>query len=103
MVPTHFGEIKPYKFHDFMILDRSARMNLELTETLRERKRRGSLLWAIDQCKTAMGSRKLRQWLEQPLINISEIERRQDAVEYLLDKFMMRRSLAEALYGLYDM
>ncbi|NLC89875.1 MAG: DNA mismatch repair protein MutS, partial [Clostridiaceae bacterium] len=80
MVPTHFGEIKPYRFRDYMILDRSARMNLELTETLRDRKRRGSLLWAVDHCKTAMGSRNLRQWLEQPLLNIAQIERRQDAV-----------------------
>lgn len=102
-LPTHFGEIKPYRFRDFMILDRAARANLELTETLRDRKRRGSLLWAIDHCKTAMGSRCLRHWLEQPLINITEIKRRQDAVAFLKDNFMVRRSLTEALYGLYDM
>lgn len=103
MVPTHFGEIKPYRFRDYMILDRAARVNLELTETLRDRKRRGSLLWAVDHCKTAMGSRNLRQWLEQPLLNISQIRRRQDAVAFLKDNFMIRRSLADALYGLYDM
>lgn len=103
MVPTHFGEIKAYRFRDYMILDRAARANLELTETLRDRKRRGSLLWAMDRCKTAMGSRNLRQWLEQPLISIAQIEQRQDAVAFLHDNFMSRRSLSEALYGLYDM
>lgn len=103
MVPTHFGEIRAYRFRDYMIMDRAARANLELTETLRDRKRRGSLLWAVDHCKTAMGSRNLRQWVEQPLICIAQIEQRQDAVAFLKDKFMSRRSLSQALYGLYDM
>ncbi|MFC2450922.1 MAG: hypothetical protein ACFNQA_06165 [Flavobacteriaceae bacterium] len=66
-----------------MILDSASQRNLELTETLREKKKRGSLLWVLDRTRTAMGARLLRRFLEQPLIDVGEIRRRQDAVEEL--------------------
>lgn len=99
----HLGQLKPYVIRDYMLLDRAARANLELTETLRDRKRRGSLLWAVDRTKTAMGSRMLRSWLEQPLLSIDRIMKRQLAVSYLKEHFILRQSLSEALTGLYDM
>ena len=68
-----------------MLLDSSTRRNLELTETLREKQKRGSLLWVLDKTKTAMGARMLRKQLEQPLIDKSRIEKRLDAVEELKD------------------
>ena len=64
-----------------MLLDSSTRRNLELTETLREKQKRGSLLWVLDKTKTAMGARMLRSFIEQPLINTGEMERRLDAIE----------------------
>jgi len=75
--PAQIRDIRPYKIREYMVLDRSTRFNLEITETIRDRKRRGSLLWAIDRTKTAMGGRLLRSWLEQPLINRAAIMRRQ--------------------------
>ena len=62
-----------YSIDDFMILDSSTRRNLELTETMRDKNKRGSLLWVLDKCKTAMGSRMLRNWIENPLVDISKI------------------------------
>ena len=100
--PGQIRDIRPYKIHEYMVLDRSTRFNLEITETIRDRKRRGSLLWAIDRTKTAMGGRLLRSWLEQPLINRTAILRRQNSVAALYERFMLRESLQEALIGLYD-
>lgn len=102
MAASQIRDIQPYILRDYMLLDRSSRANLELTETLRDRKRRGSLLWALDRTKTAMGSRLLRAWLEQPLIDRERILERQDSVAGLLEDFMGRQSLQEALTGLYD-
>lgn len=100
--PGQIRDIRPYKIHEYMVLDRSTRFNLEITETIRDRKRRGSLLWAIDRTKTAMGGRLLRSWLEQPLINRAAILRRQNSVAALYERFILRESLQEALIGLYD-
>ncbi len=100
--PDQIRDIQPYKIREYMVLDRSTRFNLEITETIRDRKRRGSLLWAVDRTKTAMGGRLLRSWLEQPLINRAAIMRRQNSVAALFDRFMLRESLQEALIGLYD-
>ncbi len=100
--PGQIRDIRPYKIHEYMVLDRSTRFNLEITETIRDRKRRGSLLWAIDRTKTAMGGRLLRSWLEQPLINRAAILRRQNSVAALYEHFILRESLQEALIGLYD-
>ncbi len=100
--PSQIGIIKPYLLRQTMLLDRATRANLELTETLRDRKKRGSLLWALDRTRTAMGSRLLRAWLEQPLIDRREIMERQDSVATLLAAFVTRQELREAMTGLYD-
>lgn len=100
--PDQIGTIKPYVLHDYMLLDRATRGNLEITETIRDRKRRGSLLWAVDRTQTAMGARLLRAWLEQPLIDRARILRRQSSVASLLGQFISRQALRDALTGLYD-
>ena len=102
-LPDDLKTIKPYQQDAFMILDQNARRNLELTETLRDRQRKGSLLWAIDRTKTSMGARLLRYWLEQPLLDIKTIVRRQDAISTLLENFIFRQELIEQLTGIYDL
>ncbi len=99
----HIREIKPYELERYMLIDSSSRRNLELTETLRERKKRGSLLWVLDKTMTAMGGRKLRKWLDQPLLDVDEIKSRLDAVEELKEKFMVRSEVMEHLKRIYDM
>ena len=79
----HFTHLQPYLTGKYMLLDSATRRNLELTETLREKQKRGSLLWVLDKTKTAMGGRMLRSDLEQPLIDRKEMEKRLDAVEEL--------------------
>lgn len=96
-------EIQKYKIENYMIIDSSSRRNLELTETLRDRKKRGTLLWVLDRTMTAMGGRMLRKWIEQPLLDMDEINRRLDAVEELKDKFMIRSEIRELLKRVYDM
>jgi len=100
---NHIKEIRKYKIENFMIIDSSSRRNLELTETLRERKKRGSLLWVLDRTMTAMGGRMLRKWIEQPLLDIDEINSRLDAIEELKDRFMVRSEIRELLKRVYDM
>ncbi len=100
--PDQIGTIKPYVLRDYMLLDRATRGNLEITETIRDRKRRGSLLWAVDRTQTAMGARLLRAWLEQPLVDRARILRRQSSVASLLGQFISRQALRDALTGLYD-
>lgn len=100
--PAQIRDITPYVLRDYMLLDHATRANLELTETLRDRKSRGSLLWAIDRTKTAMGARLLRAWLLQPLIDREKILKRQNSVATLVEQFMLRQTLQEALQGLYD-
>ena len=95
--------IHPYQTGRYMIIDTSTRRNLELTETLREKNKRGSLLWVLDKTCTAMGARMLRGYIEQPLIDRQEIVRRQDALEELNQNFMLREELAEYLRPIYDM
>ena len=94
--------IESYELSEYMILDASTRKNLELVETLREKNKYGSLLWAIDQTKTNMGARLLRSWICQPLKRISDIEKRQDAVSEFVEKSSTRISLIEALEKIYD-
>ena len=77
----------------FMELDLTARRNLELTETMRAKEKRGSLLWVLDQTKTAMGSRMLRSWLEKPLLSPKRINARLDAVEELVQNTVGREEL----------
>ena len=73
---SNFTRLVPYVTGKYMVLDSSTRRNLELTETMREKNKRGSLLWVLDKTKTAMGARLLRNYLEQPLIELEEIEKR---------------------------
>ena len=87
----------------YMVLDSSTRRNLELSETLREKQKRGSLLWVLDKTKTAMGARMLRKQLEQPLIDKRQIEMRLDAVEELLDNAICREEMREYLTPVYDL
>ena len=98
------GIIRPvfYKTNEFMTVDAQSRRNLEITESMRDRKKYGSLLWVLDKTETAMGGRKLRSWIETPLIDREEINLRQDAVAELFDKFMLRSEIIEHLKGVYD-
>ena len=99
----HFTHISPYLTSKFMLLDSSTRRNLELTETLREKQKRGSLLWVLDKTKTAMGARLLRSYIEQPLIDKAEIEKRLDAIEELNKDSVSRDELREYLGPIYDL
>ena len=99
----HLTHITPYITGKYMIIDSFTRRNLELTETLREKMKRGSLLWVLDKTKTAMGARLLRQMLEQPLIVKDEIVKRQDAVKSLKDDMITREELREYLNPIYDL
>ena len=99
----HFTHITPYLASRFMLLDSSTRRNLELTETLREKQKRGSLLWVLDKTKTAMGARQLRNDIEQPLINIEDINDRLDTVEQLCKKSVSRDEIREYLNPIYDL
>ncbi|MCD8036069.1 MAG: DNA mismatch repair protein MutS [Clostridiales bacterium] len=98
----HISKITIYSTNDFMLLDANTRRNLELTETMREKNRKGSLLWVIDRTKTAMGARLLRKWVEQPLINSADINKRLDAVEELADDFFRREEVKEVLSTMHD-
>ena len=95
--------IHPYTTGKFMVLDSSTRRNLELVETLREKAKRGSLLWVLDKTKTAMGARMLRSFVEQPLIEKEEIEGRLDAIEELMKRAIDREELREYLNPVYDL
>ena len=99
----HITSITPYSTGQFMIIDTSTRRNLELVETMREKQKRGTLLWVLDKTKTAMGARLLRTWIEQPLIHKEEIIRRQDVVEELNMSYISREELCEYLNPIYDL
>lgn len=88
---------------EFLALDHTARRNLELTETMRGKEKRGSLLWVLDKTKTSMGKRMLKRVVEQPLLNVSAILKRQDAVEQLTGRSVDLAELTEALSGIYDL
>ena len=98
----HISKITIYSTSDFMLLDANTRRNLELTETMREKNRKGSLLWVIDKTKTAMGARLLRKWVEQPLICSADINKRLDAVEELVNDFFKREEIKEVLSTMHD-
>lgn len=83
--------LKYYTIGDFMPLDVASRRNLELTETMREKNKKGSLLSVLDETKTAMGARTLRKWVEQPLLSAAEICKRLDAVEELKNDLFLRK------------
>ncbi len=95
--------LTPYETGRYMVIDSSSRRNLELCETLREKQKRGSLLWVLDKTKTAMGARMLRSFLEQPLIEKAEINRRLEAVEELCSNAIAREEIREYLNPVYDL
>ena len=99
----HIDDLDYYEKGQFMELDLTARRNLELTETLRSKEKKGSLLWVLDKTKTAMGARCLRSWLERPLLSVTAVNRRLDAVSALVDHTMARQELILALTGIADM
>ena len=99
----HFTHIYPYLTSKYMLLDSSTRRNLELTETLREKQKRGSLLWVLDKTKTAMGARLLRSYIEQPLIDKEEMEKRLDAIQELNQDSISRDEIREYLNPIYDL
>ncbi|MCI9313432.1 MAG: DNA mismatch repair protein MutS [Lachnospiraceae bacterium] len=99
----HFTHLYPYLTSKYMLLDSSTRRNLELTETLREKHKTGSLLGVLDKTKTAMGGRLLRKYIEQPLIDKTKMEKRLDAVETLCKKSVDRDELREYLNTIYDL
>ncbi len=97
------NSLEYYIGSQYMRLDATAKRNLELCETMRHKERKGSLLWALDKTKTAMGKRLIRNWLEQPLVNPSHIHSRLNAVEELYQSEIMRGELTEALSGVSDL
>ena len=99
----HLTTIVPYATGNYMVLDSSTRRNLELLETMREKQKRGSLLWVLDKTRTAMGARLLRAWIEQPLIRKEEILKRQNAIEELNLNYISREELGEYLHPVYDL
>ena len=100
---SHIRELEYYEEGRFMELDLTARRNLELTATMRDKEKRGSLLWVLDRTKTAMGGRLLRSWLERPLLSVTAINKRLASVEALVKSAMDREELIAALTGIGDM
>ena len=100
---SHINDLDYYEQGRFMELDLTARRNLELTETLRGKEKKGSLLWVLDKTKTPMGARCLRSWLERPLLSVTAICRRNSAVAALVDNTIAREELTAAMTGLGDM
>ena len=100
---SQMTSIRPYAADKFMLIDSSSRRNLELVETLREKNKRGSLLWVLDKTKTAMGARTLRSYVEQPLIDPDEINNRLEALEELNKNPILRDEIREYLNPVYDL
>ncbi len=102
-VLTHINKIDIYDLNEKMTLDIPTRRNLELTETIREKSKEGSLLWILDKTLTAMGGRMIRRWIEEPLLNIEHINQRLYAVEILKNDILLRKELKENLKQIYDL
>lgn len=98
----HIDVAKWYTRDHYLVLDCAARKNLELTETIRDGGKRGSLIWTLDRTQTSMGARKLRKWIERPLVDIMRISKRLDAVGNLKDNFIIRNEIMESLQKVYD-
>ncbi len=98
----HINKITIYTITKYMSLDINARRNLELTEKLRDKSKKGTLLWVLDKTATSMGGRLLRRWISDPLIDVAEINNRLDAVQELKDDIMLRGELTSSLKGVYD-
>ena len=100
---THLQKLKVIKNDDYLKMDIHTKRNLELTESLRLKERTYSLLWLLDNTKTAMGSRKLKTWIENPLVDKTIINNRYDIVSKLLEEFLLCEDLRKALYEVYDL
>ena len=98
----HINTIKLYNISKYMILDINARRHLEITEKMRDRNRKGTLLWVLDRTSTSMGGRLLKRWINNPLLNIEEINNRLNSVKELKDNIMLRDELQECLKKVYD-
>lgn len=101
-LPSHLQKLQFYRISDYLQIDAASQANLELFTTLREKKKKGSLLWAIDQTKSAMGLRLLKQWLEKPLLDVKEIKSRQNIVQTLLANYRERQNLRDLIGQVYD-
>ncbi|WP_268913231.1 DNA mismatch repair protein MutS [Lentilactobacillus sp. SPB1-3] len=99
----HLKRAEMYEPSDFLEMDHNSQYNLELVRNIRTGKKRGTLLWLLDQTKTAMGGRMLKQWIERPLVNEAKIEQRQNIVEVLVDHFFERNQLQDELVSVYDL
>lgn len=99
---TYLNTINTYEVNQYMDLDVNTRRNLEITETMRDKAKKGSLLWVLDNTQTSMGARLLKQWVEKPLINPIEINKRMYSVKELTDNVMLRDEMAAVLSGTYD-
>ncbi len=99
---TYLNTINTYEVNQYMDLDVNTRRNLEITETMRDKAKKGSLLWVLDNTQTSMGARLLKQWVEKPLINPIEINKRLYSVKELTDNVMLRDEMAAVLSGTYD-
>ncbi len=100
---NHINTIEFYNPQEYMILDINTRINLEIHETIMSRNKKGALIWLLDKTSTAMGGRLLKNWLEQPLLNISEIKRRQEIVELLVSNVVLMDKVKECLDKIYDL
>jgi len=100
---SHIVKLSPYTYEKYMLLDSSTVRNLELTETIREKQKKGSLLWILDKTKTAMGARLLRSYMERPLIDYDMINQRLEAVSQLKDNMITREEIREYLNPIYDL
>ncbi|SMQ72170.1 DNA mismatch repair protein MutS [Bacillus sp. OV166] len=99
----HLQPVTTYQIHQYMKIDYYSKRNLELTETIRSKGKKGSLLWLLDETMTAMGGRMLKHWIDRPLINQNEIESRQTIVEVLMSYYFERQELREKLKEVYDL
>lgn len=101
-ISSNISSISTYNSNDFMSIDMFTRLNLELTQTMRGKQKKGSLLHVLDKTNTAMGGRLLRKWIEQPLINKEKIQERLNLIEEIKDDFSLREDLNEELKNIYD-
>lgn len=101
-VTSNINQINIYNSSEYMVLDMFTRVNLELTQTIRGNKKKGSLLHVLDKTSTAMGGRLLRKYVEEPLVNKDKIERRLNVIEEIKEDFMLREDLLETLKSVYD-
>ena len=99
---SNINILETYSIVNYMTIDSSSRRNLELTENLKEKSKKGSLIWVLDKTSTTMGGRALRKWIEEPLINIDEINNRLNSVDELFNNIYFTEELREALRDIYD-